>query len=97
MVWRPGVIVTVEHGIKREDDLHATLANGEHIRASLAGRDPGPDIAVLKADNIGGGFAGMADDETVRPGAVVLAVGRARKCPPSLWRIFARESSTCGP
>ena len=49
VVWRPGVIVTVRHGLRRSDTL--TIAqHGEPIPATLAGSDAGTDLAVLRAD-----------------------------------------------
>src|SRR5450432_2513186 len=48
VVWRPGVIVTAEHTIRRREEIGITLADGRSTSATLAGRDPGTDIAVLK-------------------------------------------------
>lgn len=48
--WKPGVIVTAEHTIRREEEIHVTLPNGSSAAATLAGSDPGTDLAVLKAE-----------------------------------------------
>src|SRR5580765_4903868 len=48
VVWRPGVVVTADHSIQREDDISVLLHQGTRISAALAGRDPGTDLAVLK-------------------------------------------------
>src|ERR1700747_299483 len=48
IVWRPGVIVTAEHALRRDEDIQVTLPDGRVVSASLAGRDPSMDIAVLK-------------------------------------------------
>ena len=48
--WRPGVIVTAEHTIRREEEITVTLPDGRNVPATLAGTDPGTDIAVLKID-----------------------------------------------
>src|SRR3954463_2455066 len=48
--WRPGVIVTAEHTIRREEEITVTLPDGTNVPATLAGTDPGTDIAVLKID-----------------------------------------------
>jgi S1-C subfamily serine protease len=48
--WRPGVIVTAEHTIRREDEITVTLPDGSNAPATLAGSDPGTDLAVLKAE-----------------------------------------------
>src|ERR1700760_611157 len=49
VVWRPGVIVTVRHGLRRSDALQAAF-NGEPLPAKLAGSAGGTDLAVLRLD-----------------------------------------------
>src|SRR5271165_508839 len=51
--WRPGVIVTAEHAIRREEEIRVTLPDGKSAAASLAGSDPGSDLAVLKVETDG--------------------------------------------
>jgi len=46
--WKDGVVVTTEGTIRREDDIEVTLPDGRHIPATLAGRDRGTDLAVLR-------------------------------------------------
>src|ERR1700704_3283680 len=48
--WRPGVIVTAEHTIRREEEITVTLPDNVKVAATLAGTDPGTDLAVLKID-----------------------------------------------
>ena len=50
VLWRAGVIVAAEHSLKRDEDLSVVLADGRKVPATLAGRDPGTDLAVLKID-----------------------------------------------
>ena len=45
VVWRAGVIVTAEHALRRNEDIHITLPDGRVASATLAGRDPSTDIA----------------------------------------------------
>jgi S1-C subfamily serine protease len=49
VVWRPGVIVTVRHGLRRSDSLQVAH-HGEPFPATLAGADAGTDLAVLRVD-----------------------------------------------
>jgi len=49
VVWRTGVIVTAEHTLKREEEIEVTLPDGSTIPATLAGRDAGTDLAVLRS------------------------------------------------
>src|SRR6266852_986510 len=48
VIWRPGVIVTAEHALRRDEEIQITLPNGRIVPATLAGRDPSIDLAVLK-------------------------------------------------
>jgi S1-C subfamily serine protease len=75
VLWRDGIIVTVDHGIKREEGLSVSLPDGKSVSASLVGRDPGTDLAVLKAETgpVKPGWPGS----DAHPGTIVLAVGRS--------------------
>jgi S1-C subfamily serine protease len=68
-------VVTVEHMLEAEEDIDLLLPGGGSAKATLAGRDPATDIAVLRteADLIPAGRASAGD---LRAGHVVLAVGR---------------------
>lgn len=45
-----GYVVTANHVVERDDDLTIGLHDGRTVPATLVGRDPGSDIALLKAD-----------------------------------------------
>ena len=47
--WRPGIIVTAEHTSAREE-ITVTLPDGSTSAATLAGRDAGTDLAVLRVE-----------------------------------------------
>ena len=53
MHWRSGVIVTAEEALDRDEDITLTLPGGREVKASLAGRDPTTDVAVLRFDSSG--------------------------------------------
>ncbi len=74
--WRPGIIVAAHHTLQREDDITISLADGSTVAATLAGRDPTTDLAVLKVDEAKVPVAALADESGVRVGALVLALGR---------------------
>jgi len=82
VIWRPGVIVTAEHTIRREDELTVTLPDGNNIGVMLAGSDPGTDLAVLKLPETAGEPAvaptiAAAPTSEIRPGYLALAIGRS--------------------
>ena len=74
--WRQGVIVTAEHTVKHEDDITVVLPDGSTVPAALVGRDPGTDIAVLKAENITNPVATFGAGD-VKPGVLAMVVGRS--------------------
>jgi S1-C subfamily serine protease len=79
--WRPGVIVTAEHTIRREEEITVTLPDGTNVPATLAGTDPGTDIAVLKieaATQTPGVTTGAP-----APGTLALAIGRSEDSGPN--------------
>jgi S1-C subfamily serine protease len=73
--WRSGVIVTAEEVLERDDELTVTLPGGRKVAASLAGRDPSTDVAVLRIEAQSLPVATIADATSLRPGHVILAVG----------------------
>src|SRR5947209_17749711 len=72
VVWRPGVIVTAEHTIRREEEITVTLGDGSTVPATLAGSDAGTDIAVLKLEQSGGPEA-LPHTAPPAPGTLALA------------------------
>ncbi len=51
VVWNAeGVIVTAHHAIERDENIGVVLADGKTVPASLVGRDPGTDLAVLRLE-----------------------------------------------
>jgi len=79
--WRSGVIVTAEEVLERDDELTVTLPGGRKIAASLAGRDPSTDVAVLRIEPQSLPIAATADAGLLRPGHVILAVGSFEGAP----------------
>jgi S1-C subfamily serine protease len=82
VIWRPGVIVTAEHALRRDEEIQVTLPDGRVVPASLAGRDPSTDLAVLKCSEATGSPVETTDAAAVKPGALALVVGRTRASGP---------------
>jgi S1-C subfamily serine protease len=76
IIIRPGVAVTAEEALDREDEIEVTLPDGAKANATLAGRDAGTDVAVLKLDR-GPSVEAPATASPVRPGHLIAAVGRS--------------------
>lgn len=79
--WREGVVVSTSHTIRRDEDITVTLHDGREVSATLAGRDPGTDLAVLRFEGGGQSVEGTVyetgDVAALRTGHLVLAAGRA--------------------
>jgi len=76
IVWRPGIIVTAEETLERDDGIEIVTADGGKHAATLVGRDPSTDIAVLRVDGLSQPAASLGDAASLRAGNIVLAVGR---------------------
>jgi S1-C subfamily serine protease len=74
ILWRPGVVVTAEESLEGDDNITVTLAGGQKLAATLAGRDPSTDVAALRipADGVPPIPAAGAP---LRAGQLVVAVG----------------------
>jgi S1-C subfamily serine protease len=68
------LILTADHVIEREDGITVLLPNGTEAAATLAGRDPGSDLAVLRLEKERLTPAQAATQ--ARIGQLVLALGR---------------------
>lgn len=75
--WRPGIIVTAEHTIRREEEITVTLPDGSNVAAALAGSDAGTEVAVLRVDGASGAPLPQAGAAPA-PGNLVLTIGRSQ-------------------
>ncbi|WP_165838957.1 S1C family serine protease [Roseicella frigidaeris] len=85
LLWSDGLVVTAEEALERDDELAVTLANGRVIPASLAGRDPGTDVALLRAET--GAVAPLvpAPPAALAAGHLLLALGRGEHGPTAAY------------
>jgi len=82
VIWGPGVIVTAEHALRHDEEIQLTLPDGRVVPASLAGRDPSTDLAVLNCREATASPVETTDASAVKPGALALVVGRTRASGP---------------
>jgi S1-C subfamily serine protease len=76
IVWSAdGVVVTANHVVRHDEGLMVGLADGSAVKATLAGRDPSTDLAVLRVEATGLAAAARAGD-SLQVGHLVLALGR---------------------
>ncbi len=75
IVYAADLILTADHVVERDEDISVTLANGTNVTASIAGRDPGNDLALLRLEKTSITPAEKASQDA-RVGQVVIALGR---------------------
>ena len=73
-----GLIITAHHVVQHEE-IKIGLADGTQVKASLVGRDPSTDLALLKAEATGLVALGHAAADDLGVGHLVLALGRPGK------------------
>ena len=91
--WSPGVVVTADHTIRRDEDIRVTASNGAALGAELVGRDPGTDLAVLRVPELAVPVAERAA-KTPAPGSVLLAVGRSKDSVSAAFGVLSSVSGT---
>src|SRR6185436_7773745 len=65
------LVLTADHVVTREDDIKVLLPDGKSSSATIAGRDPGSDLAVLRvAEKI---LTPAKTSDSIKVGQLVLA------------------------
>jgi len=77
VVWRSGVVVTADHTVRRDEEIQVTLPDGKRVVATLAGNDPGTDLAVLKVEGLKVEEAAATGEASARVGELALVIGRS--------------------
>jgi S1-C subfamily serine protease len=84
--WRPGIVVTAAHTVRVEEEIRVTWPDGRAAPASLVGRDPGTDLAVLRIGDSDWPVAEVGDSAELKVGTLVLAVGYG---PRASWGVIS--------
>jgi S1-C subfamily serine protease len=75
LIWSAdGLIVTADHVLERDEDLAVGLPDGRRVSATVVGRDPSSDLALLRAD--AQGLTPAARSTAARIGSLALIVAR---------------------
>ena len=93
--WKPGIIVTADHAIRRDEDIRITAANGRSYATELAGRDPGTDLAVLRVKDLDAPTLTASNNGTPPPGSILLAVGRSKDSASAVAAAIFASISSC--
>jgi S1-C subfamily serine protease len=73
-IWRPGLIVTANETLAEEGEIAVVLHGGETVSATLAGRDPTTDVALLRIDRKLPKPT-LANGNSVTAGSLAIVVG----------------------
>ncbi|MDX1436657.1 MAG: trypsin-like peptidase domain-containing protein [Anaerolineales bacterium] len=75
IVYAADLILTANHVLERNENVTVFLPDGAELAASVAGRDPGNDLALLRLENATVELPELADGPG-RVGQLVMALGR---------------------
>ncbi|HLO32710.1 MAG TPA: trypsin-like peptidase domain-containing protein [Anaerolineales bacterium] len=74
IAYAEDLVLTADHVVTREEDIKVLLPDGRSLSATIAGRDPGSDLAVLRLTEKALTPAKTSQD--IKVGQLVLALGR---------------------
>ena len=95
IVWDNGLVLTANHVVEQEDEIQVVV-DDKSTKATLVGRDPATDLALLKVDGLSAPAMPRAKVEDLKPGQIVLAIGRAGSLKATFGTISAVSSSWRG-
>ena len=75
VVTPDGYLLTNEHVVQNVTHTRVTFVDGRSVPATVAGRDPATDLAVLRAQAAALPYAQLAGSQRLRAGQLVIAVG----------------------
>jgi serine protease DegQ len=95
IVWDTGLVLTANHVVEQEDEIEV-VADEKSTKAKLVGRDPATDLALLQVDGLSAPPMPRAKVEGLKPGQIVLAIGRPGSLKATFGTISAVSSSWRG-
>ena len=77
--WKADAAITASDALEADDEISLLLADGRTLAATLTGRDPSTDVALISVRN--GALLSLPSPagKGARVGGLVLAVGRGRE------------------
>lgn len=92
IVWDSGLVLTANHVVEQEQEIEVAVEE-KAAKASLVGRDPSTDLALLKVEGLSAPAMPRATVDQLKPGQVVIAIGR----PGGLKATFGTISAVSSP
>lgn len=91
LIWRDGLIVTADEALAEEGEIAVSLDGGDTAQATLVGRDPTTDIALLRIDRKDLPPAPLHKTE-LTTGTLTLVVGAEDGRPTAALGIVSRSA-----
>ncbi|HKV29758.1 MAG TPA: trypsin-like peptidase domain-containing protein [Candidatus Dormibacteraeota bacterium] len=75
VIWGDNLVLTADHVLEHEDTIQVT-GSQTTVKAAVAGRDPGTDLALLRTQGLKGVPATRGRSTDIRAGHLVIALGQ---------------------
>lgn len=76
ILWRAGLIVSADEALGDDERFELAMPDGKDSTATVAGRDPSTDIALLRIEGNAGTMDTLKPASAVKAGHLAIAVGR---------------------
>ncbi len=76
VIWNSEAVVTANHTIERDEEISVSFADGTTAEATLVGREPGADLAVLKVQT-NSALEPVSQTNEIATGELALVAGRS--------------------
>jgi S1-C subfamily serine protease len=74
IAYAEDLVLTADHVVTREEDIKVILPDGRSLAATIAGRDPGSDLAILRLAEKA--LTPAKTSDSIKVGQLALALGR---------------------
>jgi S1-C subfamily serine protease len=84
VLLQDGLIAVADHTLRREDQVPICESGGKEITATILGRDPSVDLAILKAERLNNPPLPLANAGDLKPGTLAAVIGLTMDVGPSV-------------
>ena len=95
IVWDKELVLTANHVVEQEEEIQV-VAGEKTTKATLVGRDPATDLALVRVPGLSAQAAPRAKVADLKVGQVVLAIGRPSSLKATFGTISSISSSSRG-
>jgi S1-C subfamily serine protease len=93
VAWsQDGLVVAASHAVERDEEIDLGLPSGETTRASVVGRDPTTDVALLRARATGLTPAPWGEADALAAGELLVSISRPGRTARAGLALLARAA-----